>query len=290
MPDTLHEEYFRVTSCQHYGSKYTIFTGVPLKADSYSINSGKYIVSIQCENQSLPIKPSVGQQWRVRGIRARESIQAGDYALQQHLYDAPAEMECTLPETGEAIIRFIATEKDFIGIGEAKARALWETFGGDLHDVLKSDTPEHRERLRGVLSEVSVDALYNGYAKYRNLPHANWLASLNVPLRIQQRILKHHDERTVDVLKSDPYALLGFGMPFSDIDTIAERMGFEKSAPVRLAAALESALRKQVGKGHTYATHQMLKPEVGKFLGDKELVVRPLRMATAMASSVFSGQ
>lgn len=272
MPDTLHEEYFRVTSCQHYGSKYTIFTGVPLKADSYSINSGKYIVSIQCENHSLPIKPSVGQQWRVRGIRARESIQAGDYALQQHLYDAPAEMECTLPETGEAIIRFIATEKDFIGIGEAKARSLWETFGSDLHDVLKSDTPEHRERLRGVLSEVSVDALYNGYAKYRNLPHANWLASLNVPLRIQQRILKYHDERTVDVLKRDPYALLGFGMPFSDIDTIAERMGFEKSAPVRLAAALESALRKQVGKGHTYATHQTLKPDVGKFLGDTELV------------------
>jgi hypothetical protein len=53
--------------------------------------------------------------------------------------------------------------------------------------------------LTGVLSELSVNALYKGYAKYQNLAHANWLASLGVPLRIQQRILKHHNERTVDL-------------------------------------------------------------------------------------------
>lgn len=270
----MHEDYFRVTSCQHQDSKYTIFMGVPLEADSYRVNSGKYVVSIRCENQSLPIKPSVGQQWRVRGYRALKTIQAGDYDLQQHLYDAPAEMECTLPETGEALIRFIAAEKEFTGIGEAKARALWHALGSDLHAILKSDTSEHRDRLRAVLSEVSVHALYNGYAKYRNLVHANWLASLGVPLRIQQRILKHHDERTVDVLKANPYALLGFGMAFASVDTIAEQMGMEKSATVRIAAALESALRKHVEKGHTYGTHQALQPEVSKLLGDEKLVAQ----------------
>ena len=219
----MHEEYFRVTSCQHTGSKYTIFTGVPLKADSYKINSGKYIVSIRCENQSLPIQPSVGQHWRVRGKRALETVLAGDYELRQHLYDAPDEMECTLPETGEALIRFIASEREFTGIGEAKARALWDAFGSGLHSMLRSDTADHRERLKAVLSDASIEALYNGYAKYRNLAHANWLASLGIPLRIQQRILKYHDERTVDILKANPWALLGFGMPFADIDTMSEQ-------------------------------------------------------------------
>ena len=280
----MHEDYFRVTSCQHNGYKYTIFTGIPLKTNSYKINSGKYIVSIRCENQSLPIKPSVGQQWRVCGVRTLETIQAGDYQLQQHLYDAPAEMECTLPETGEALIRFIANEKEFTGIGEAKARALWDAFGSDLHPMLQSDTTKHRALLSMVLSEVSVTALYNGYAKYKNLAHANWLASLGVPLRIQQRILKYHDNRTVEILKSNPYALLGFGMSFPDIDAIAEQMGIEKSAPVRLAAALESAIRKEVEKGHTYATHQALRPEVIKLLGDKALV------AEAFASGYRNGQ
>ena len=280
----MHEDYFRVTSCQHNGYKYTIFTGIPLKVDSYKINSGKYIVSIRCENQSLPIKPSVGQQWRVCGVRTLETVQAGDYQLQQHLYDAPAEMECTLPETGEALIRFIANEKEFTGVGEAKARALWDAFGSDLHPMLQSDITKHRALLRKVLSEVSVTALYNGYAKYRNLAHANWLASLGVPLSIQQRILKYHDDRTVEILKSNPYALLGFGMSFPDIDAIAEQMGMEKSAPVRLAAALESAIRKEVEKGHTYASHQALRPEVIKLLGNKALV------AEAFASGYRNGQ
>lgn len=268
----MNEDYFRVTSCQHEGAKYTIFSGVPLKANSYCINSGKYIISIRCENQSLPIKPSVGQQWRVRGERVLEVVEAGDYELQQHVYNAPVEMECTLPESGEALIRFIASDRDFTGIGEVKARALWDAFGSKLHQMLRYDTADHRELLRGILSDVSVDAIYNGYAKYRNLAHANWLASLGIPLRIQQRILKYHDERTVDVLKGNPYALLGFGMSFADIDAISEQLGLEKSTPVRLAAALESAIRKQVEKGHTYATHKALNPEIIKLLGDKELV------------------
>ncbi|WP_339804632.1 ATP-dependent RecD-like DNA helicase [uncultured Marinobacter sp.] len=267
----MNEDYFRVTSCQHEGAQYTIFSGVPLKANSYRINSRKYIISIRCENQSLPIKPSVGQQWRVRGERVLEAVQAGDYELQQHVYNAPVEMECTLPESGEALIRFIASDRDFTGIGEAKARALWDAFSSKLHQMLRYDRADHRELLRGILSDVSVDALYNGYAKYRNLAHANWLASLGIPLRIQQRILKYHDERTVDVLKSNPYALLGFGMAFRDIDTIAERLGFAKSAPQRLAGALETAIRRQVEKGHTYATYKALKPLIAELLQDAKL-------------------
>ena len=111
----------------------------------------------------------------------------------------------------------------------------------------------------------------------------NWLASFGIPLRVQQRILKYHDERTVDVLKNNPYALLGFGMSFGDIDVIAEQLGFEKSAPVRLAAALESAMRKRVEKGHTYATHQVLRPEVIKLLGEKDLV------AEVFSNGYFNG-
>lgn len=267
----MNEDYFRVTSFQHDGKKYAIFSGVPLRANSYRVNSGKYVISIKCDKQSLPVQPSVGQQWRVKGQRSIESIQAGDYRLRQHVYEAPAEMECTLPESGEALIRFIASERDFTGIGEAKARALWDALGGKLHPMLRSDTTEHRKLLSGILSDVSVDALYTGYAKYRNIAHANWLASLGIPLRIQQRILKYHNERTVELLKANPYVLLGFGMRFADIDAIAERLTMAKSSPERLAGALESAIRKQVEKGHTYTTHQALKPIVADLLQDAEL-------------------
>jgi exodeoxyribonuclease V alpha subunit len=268
----MNQDFFRVTSCQHHSFKYTIFSGVPLTADSYRVNSGKYIVTVKCESDSLPIQPSIGQQWRVRGLRQLKTIQSGDYELQEHLYQAPQRMECTLPETGEALIRFIASERDFSGIGESKARELWEALGSALHKILASDVPCHRKRLRELLSEVSVNALYAGYAKYRNLAHANWMASIGIPLSIQHRMLKYHDERTVELIRTNPYALLGFGMQFKDIDKIASGLGFSIADPVRLSASVEHAIRKQVESGHTYSTHQTLKPMVTKLLGDSALV------------------
>lgn len=272
----MNEEFFRVTSTHHLSTKYAIFSGIPLKQDSYRVISGKYIVSVKCEADCLPVKPATGQQWRVKGLRSLETIDTGGYALQQHTYDSPIEMECTLPNTGEAFIRFVASEKDFKGIGEAKARALWDAFGMELHEMLKNDDLLHRQRLQIHLSELSVSSLYEGYAKYKNLAHANWMASIGIPLRIQQRILKYHDEQTVDVIKANPYALMGFGLGFAEVDNIAENLNIDKVAKVRLAAAVEYAIRKQVDSGHTYTTHQAVKPILSGLLGDPQLAAKAL--------------
>jgi exodeoxyribonuclease V alpha subunit len=280
----VNEEFFRVTSTQYLSTKYAIFSGIPLKPDSYRVNSGKYIVSFKCETDCLPVRPATGQQWRVKGIRELEIIEAGNYALEQHTYDSPAEAECTLPATGEAFIRFIASEKDFKGIGEGKARALWDAFGAELQEILISHNQANRQRLLRLLSEASVDCLYEGYAKYKNLAHANWMASIGVPLRIQQRILKYHDEQTVQVIKANPYSLMGFGMSFADADNIAYNLKVGKSAPVRLAAAVEFAIRVQVKSGHTYTSHHSIKPVVSKLLGDPELA------AQALANGHSNGQ
>lgn len=265
------EDFFRVTSCQHVSARYVIFSGVPLKRNSYRINSGKYIISVKCETDYLPVRPATGQQWWVKGPRLLDNINAGDYALEQHTYESPIEMQCTLPNTGESFIRFVAAEADFTGIGEAKARALWDAFGAELHGMLQQDSPAHRDRLLELLSKQSVDSLYRGYRKYRNLAHANWMSSMRIPLRIQQRILKYHDEHTLQVIKANPYSLMGFGMSFADVDNLHDGLSVPKSDPVRLSAAVEYAIRKQVEAGHTYTTHQAIKPVVTKLLGDGDL-------------------
>lgn len=280
----MNEEFFRVTSTQYLSTKYAIFSGIPLKPDSYRVNSGKYIVSVKCQTDCLPVRPATGQQWRVKGIRKLETIETGNYALEQHTYDSPSEAECTLPATGEAFIRFIASEKDFKGIGESKARALWDALGAELQEILSHHTQANQARLLDLLSPSSVDSLYAGYAKYKNLAHANWMASIGVPLRVQQRILKYHDEQTVQVIKANPYSLMGFGMSFADVDNIADNLKVGKCAPVRLAAAVEFAIRTQVETGHTYISHESIKPIVKKLLGDPELA------AQALANGHSNGQ
>ncbi|CAM5222071.1 hypothetical protein ALON55S_03300 [Alishewanella longhuensis] len=73
--------------------------------------------------------------------------------MQQHTYESPVLVECSLPEAEEHLIQFIAKESEFKGIGESKARALWALLGKKFHSTVRKDTPESRERLRSILSE-----------------------------------------------------------------------------------------------------------------------------------------
>nr|MBF4348959.1 AAA family ATPase [Vibrio anguillarum] len=142
--------------------------------------------------------------------------------------------------------------------------------------TLRNDTPESRKRLTSILSEDSVEALFKGYAKYKNLAHCNWMSEHNIPASVQQRLLKHHGEASIEVIKDNPYALMGFGLSFSAIKDIIKVTDFKsdvsKDDPRRLSAALEMAIRKEIEKGHTYTTHANVRPYLNKLLKDKALV------------------
>ena len=161
----IYEDQFRITSIPFASANVVIFTGIPLQKNSYKTNSGKYYVTIKTNPENMPVLPAIGQHWSVKGTRQVEDKNIGDYVMRQHTYESPSHIECSLPETGEQLIRFIANEKDFKGIGESKARALWELLGKEFYATLSQDTPASRERLRGVLSEDSINALFEGYSK-----------------------------------------------------------------------------------------------------------------------------
>ena len=117
----LHEDQMRVTSIPYISTNMVIFSGVPLAKNSYKTNSGKYYVTIKVSPDSIPVQPALGQHWSVKGARSVDEIETGDYVMQQHTYESPEHIECNLPETGEQLIRFIAREADFKGIGESAA-------------------------------------------------------------------------------------------------------------------------------------------------------------------------
>ena len=272
----LHEDQMRVTSIPYSSTNMVIFSGVPLAKNSYKTYSGKYYVTIKAEPDTIPVQPALGQHWSVKGYRLIEEMETGDFVMQQHTYESPEHIECSLPETGEQLIRFLARESDFKGIGESKARALWELLGKNFHTTVRKDTPESRKRFRSVLSEDSINALFEGYAKYKNLAYCNWMTENKIPARVQQRLLKHHGEESIEAIKQNPYVLIGFGMPFEQVDLIGASFDFKldvtNSDPRRLSAALEMAIREEIDKGHTYTNQVDLRPYLTKLLKDKTLV------------------
>jgi len=290
----LHEEHLRVTSIPFTSKNLVIFTGVPLAKDSYKSSSGRYYATIKIHPDTLPVQPAIGQHWTVRGIREIGSVEIGDYEMQQHTYESPGHLECALPETGEQLIQFIAGEKDFKGIGENKARALWRLLGSDFHSTAQCDSPKSRNRLRGVLSEDSIEVLFYGYAKYKNLAFCNWMSQRKIPSSVQQRLLKHHGEKSIQAIQDNPYLLLGFGMSFEEIDR--NMPNWHLDSPIaedderRLSAALEVAIRKEVEKGHTYTTHKDVQPHLRKLLKHKDLVSRAFSAGYDKAQFIRNSQ
>ncbi len=290
----IYEDQFRITSIPFASANVVIFTGIPLQKNSYKTNSGKYYVTIKTNPENMPVLPAIGQHWSVKGTRQVEDKIIGDYVMRQHTYESPSHIECSLPETGEQLIRFIANEKDFKGIGESKARALWELLGKEFYATLSQDTPASRERLRGVLSEDSINALFEGYSKYKNLAYCNWLSEHKIPASIQQRLLKHHGEQSINAIKQNPYLLVSFGMSFQDVDKQAQGNpkwdNFALNDDRRLSAALEMSIRNEVDKGHTYSTHATLQPHLTNLLKDKELVAQAFKAGFNKAQYILNSE
>ncbi|MCG7650238.1 AAA family ATPase [Alteromonas sp. MmMcT2-5] len=286
----LHQDQMRVTSIPYTSTNMVIFSGVPLANNSYKTNSGKYYVTIKVNPDEIPIQPLLGQHWSVRGARIIEEVETGDFVMQQHSYTSPLHIECILPETGEQLIRFIARETDFKGIGESKARALWKLLGKNFHSTVRNDTPESRYLLRSVISDESIDVLFKGYAKYKNLAYCNWMSELKIPSSVQQRLLKYHGNDSIEAIKQNPYVLICFGMSFTDVDKIADLDQFKiiDCDHRRLSAALETAIRKEIEKGHTYTTQASLRPHLTKLIKDKELITEALKAGYNKAQHILN--
>ncbi|WP_372383768.1 helix-hairpin-helix domain-containing protein [Vibrio sp. BS-M-Sm-2] len=49
----------------------------------------------------------------------------------------------------------------------------------------------------------------------------------DIPVSVQQRLLKHHGEASIEVIKDNPYALMGFSLSFSAIEDIIKVTDFK---------------------------------------------------------------
>ncbi|WP_262409356.1 hypothetical protein [Shewanella algae] len=72
----------RVTSIPYRSTKMVIFSGVPVAKNSYKTNSGKYYVTIKANPDSIPVQPTLGQHWSVKGTRQIESVEMPHYHVE----------------------------------------------------------------------------------------------------------------------------------------------------------------------------------------------------------------
>tara|TARA_R110001592_G_scaffold362873_1_gene678627 strand:- start:7134 stop:9341 length:2208 start_codon:yes stop_codon:yes gene_type:complete len=280
----------RVTNVYQLDDGYASFSGVPLKTKSHQVKSAKRVVFVKTNTKKLQIAPIIGQHWTVTGIPDERKVDTstGFKTYQTHFVN-PDKLECTLPDSADTFAEFIGKEKNFKGITEDKARKLWSALGIDIYQHLESD---NHDVFSSLLTKAKIKSLFKGFKKYKNLKHSKWFSEIGIPLHIQQRLLKYHDEKSVVLIKENPYLLSTFGMAFNAVDKIAKtHFSVEQGAESRLISAFEEALRRNEGAGHTVAHRNDIKPRLETLLNSSTLASQAFRLikqATAKKAFIYN--
>lgn len=171
------------------------------------------------------------------------------------------------------------------GIGPVYAKRLVKQFGKDVFDVIETSP----ERLRDVpgIGPTRAAKIIGAWAEQKVIREIMvFLHSNGVGTARAVRIYKTYGADAVQVMTENPYRLARDirGIGFRTADTIAQKLGIEKTAMVRLRAGISYALTEAMGNGHCGLPVNDLKS-----LAADLLEVEPALIETAQALELQEG-
>lgn len=188
-------------------------------------------------------------------------------------------MALPLVTRGQVIIRHLATDKRFPGIGWATAKRLLTAFGETLYDRIRD---RELKPLADVVGAERAVAIVDGFGMLCDeVEIFRWLDRYGVAPRVAGAAARVWGIGAIDRIKADPYAMTLLE-PWQDVDARALRLGVVLDDPRRLAAAVEQALAIRFRLGHmaspTPVVKQLVRRLLSSFTGDPS---RPIDVALA---------
>ncbi|SCM68317.1 AAA family ATPase [Donghicola eburneus] len=156
-----------------------------------------------------------------------------------------------MPRPGRALAAYLATDKEFRGIGPALASRLEAQYGHDLHHAMLAKDQGIIQILGEEVAEISF-AAYD--YKVHELDVVDWLQSqkvdVDVGVPIALRIARCWGGEATQALKDNPYVLLAF-LPWDVVDRVAQRLGVAEQDQRRAVAAVEATLYEHLDTNST---------------------------------------
>lgn len=185
---------------------------------------------------------SAGEWITASGVWLNDRTHGLQFKAQFLKASAPSSVEGIEKYLGSGMIR---------GIGPGYARRLVKAFGTDVFDVIEAEP----ERLRDVggIGPVRAARITAGWADQKVIREIMvFLHGHGVGTARAVRIFKTYGTDAVQVMSEKPYRLARDirGIGFRTADTIAEKLGIEKTAAIRIRAGVSFALSEAMGDGH----------------------------------------
>lgn len=262
MTSNLETTTLRVQRVRKRGSKAVVFSALAIdSAGCARPTAPRY--SVLAPHRVLTADVQQGQWWRVSGPYADVAYDVDGWRVNERQLHA-TQVELLRP-SGEHIVQLLARGSAFPGIGEVKARRLWETLGSDLYAAL--DEGDHA-RIAGCIGADLAAVLLEGWAVYGDSDAVAAFQRMGLDLRVSQKVLAVYRSDALSSIAEDPYRLLAFGLTWQATDELARRFfAVADDDDRRLGAAAESALFKELDRGNTWASREEVRQQVARLVG-----------------------
>jgi exodeoxyribonuclease V alpha subunit len=171
-----------------------------------------------------------------------------------------------LPATIQGIRRYLGSGL-IKGIGPVFAERIVEHFGVDTLRVIE-DEPGRLVEVPG-LGPKRTAKITAAWQEQKAIKEVMvFLQGVGVSTSIAVRIYKKYAEKSIDVVKTEPYRLAAdvWGIGFKTADTIAQAVGIPHDSPERVKAGLQYTLSQATDNGHCYLPDDQLTADATKIL------------------------
>ena len=138
---------------------------------------------------------------------------------------------------GELLQRFLARNKAFQGVGEIRARKLWEAFGEGLYGLLDG---KELPPLAGVLGENQAKSLLEAWEENQAEGQVvRWLEAHGFKAPLAVKVMRLWGTEAPQKIQENPYRMLAVA-GWERVDEAALGLGVKAEADVRRIAAVEA--------------------------------------------------
>ena len=242
-----------------------LLSGTVERVTFHSEESGFAVLRVAVRGQREFVTV-VGQAAR---IAAGEEVQASGTWVNDATHGLQfkaAYLQTAAPTTAEGMERFLGSGL-VKGIGPGLAHRLVAAFGSEVFEVIE----QKPERLREVdgIGPVRQARVTRGWAEQRAVREIRvFLHSNGVGTARAVRIYKTYGSDAIALITENPYRLARdiHGIGFRTADTVAGKLGIEKTSLIRARAGVGYALTEAMGEGHCGLPREELLQLAGKLL------------------------
>jgi len=281
------EQTLRVTSVRSQnprGFGGCIFSAKPIDDHGRVLDATGYFVVKAASGTLGGCRVEPGQWWKVAGEPSKRLLEVNGYRVTETQLEASSAV--LLQPSGEHIVAFMADSPAFEGIGQVKARKLWEAFGDDLYKHLDAGDVS---ALATVLTPESAAQVTQAWAKHGDSRTLQWLQTQGFDLALGRKVLQFFGRDTAQKLEEDPYRLLSFCATWRQADALARsHFDVQLDDPRRLKGAIEEACYRVFAAGHTSMLTSKLMEVLQGVLGSQTATFRWRNLIPAALSQGLS--